>query len=50
MLNDHSVFHAVIGIDIFNDKSVIKDVYDRDKSFLQSVLMYEAFTLDRYSN
>jgi len=50
MLNDHSVFHAVTGIDIFNDKFVIKDVYDRDKSSLQSVLMYEAFTLDRYSN
>ena len=50
MLNDHSVFHAVTGIDIFNNKPVIKDVYNRDKSSLQSVLIYKAFILDRYSN
>ena len=52
MLNDHSVFHAVTGIDIFNNKPIIKDIYDRDKSpSLQShSLIYEAFTLNRYSN
>ena len=50
MLNDHSVFHAVTDIDIFNNKPVIKDVYDRDKSSLQSVLIHKAFTLNRYLN
>jgi len=52
MLNDHSVFHAVTDIDIFNNKPVIKDIYDRNKSpSLQShSLMHEAFTLDRYLN
>ena len=50
ILSDHSIFHTMTNIDIFNNKSVIKNIYDRDKSSLQSVLTHEAFTLDRYSN
>ena len=43
LLSDNSVFHAVTGIDIYNDDSVVTDVVARDKIF-------DIFTLNRYLN